>query len=435
MKPVFARALAACAGMCLTGLGGALHAAGGDATRDESRAALTLERAVELAMRRNPELAASVFELTAGQARVAQAALRANPELALEFENFAGSGAAHGTDALETTLSLSQVIELGGKRGRRVGAARAAFDLVGVEQQARQLDVLAQVTTRFIDVVALQERVRFAGHSRDLAQRTLDAIAARVTAGRTPEAERSRARIALLRVEIDERQAHSALRGARRALASLWGEAEPRFGTARADLYALPPVAPLAELEARIGRNPDIARFASEARLREAELALARAGARPNLALGLGVRRLGETSDTALVAGFSMALPAFGRNQGTIREAEARISQSTAAREAALIRVRSTLFGLYEQMVAVRDRGDALRDRAVPQARIALEQTRYGYDRGRFSFLELVTAQQELLELEAAAIDAATDYHRLLAELERITSEPLTLPVSEAPAP
>ncbi len=419
MNPLVARALVACAGIWLTGAG---HA-------------LTLDRAVELALQRNPELAASAWELVAGQARVTQANLRPNPGLAVDLENFAGRGALQGTDALEATLSLSQVIELGDKRGRRVTAARAAFDLASVEREARQLDVLAQVTTRFIDVVAMQERVRLAGHSRDLAARTLEAIAARVAAGRTPEAERSRAQIALLRAEIDERQSQSALRGARHALASLWGDAEPGFGIAQADLYALPHVAPFAELAARVARNPDITRFATEARLRDAELALARAGSRQDLSLGLGVRRFGETSDTALVAGFSLALPVFNRNQGAIREAEARRAQSAAAGEAALIRLRATLFGLHERMSAARDRGDALRDRAVPQARIALEQTRYGYDRGRFSFLELVTAQQDLLDLEAAAIDAATDYHHLLAELERITSEPLTARVSEAPVP
>ena len=108
MNPLVARALVACAGIWLTGAG---HA-------------LTLDRAVELALQRNPELAASAWDLVAGQARVTQANLRPNPGLAVDLENFAGRGALQGTDALEATLSLSQVIELGDKRGRRVTAAR-----------------------------------------------------------------------------------------------------------------------------------------------------------------------------------------------------------------------------------------------------------------------------------------------------------------------
>jgi cobalt-zinc-cadmium efflux system outer membrane protein len=80
-------------------------------------------------------------------------------------------------------------------------------------------------------------------------------------------------------------------------------------------------------------------------------------------------------------------------------------------------------------------RAETLRGEALPQAQTALAQTQSGYDRGRFSFLELATAQQEVLEVRAAAIAAAADYHRLRAELERLTSEPLSNIELEAPLP
>ena len=72
-------------------------------------------------------------------------------------------------------------------------------------------------------------------------------------------------------------------------------------------------------------------------------------------------------------------------------------------------------------MSADRERVETLRKEALPQAQLALEQTRGGYERGRFSFLDLITAQEELLALRGAAIDAAADYHRLLAQIERLT--------------
>jgi len=431
MKWLTARACVA----CLLFGAAAVAAMAEDADASRPRGSLVLEDAVELAIRRNPDLAASAYELDAARARVTQAGLRPNPELSAEFENFAGSGETQGTDSLETTLSLGQVIELGGKRRLRVGAAEAGLGLVDIEQRARQLDVLAAVTTRFVDVVAAQERLRLANESREIAQGTLDAISVRVTAGRTPEAERSRARIALLRADLDAKQLGGELRGARLALASLWADPEPAFTTAEAALFTLPEVVPLGELASRIERNPDIVRFASEARLRDAELELARAQARPDLALGLGVRQLSASDDTAIVAGFSIPLPFSNRNQGAIREAEVRRVQSDAQREATLIRVRAGLFALHQQMTTARERVTVLRGDALPQARAALDQTQAGYDRGRFSFLELAAAQQDLLAVQASAIDAAADYHRLLAEIERLTSEPLTLTELEAQVP
>jgi len=420
-------ALGACALILLAGIGAAAQGA--------ERSDLTLGDAVELALKNNPELLASRYELTAAQARSLQAGLRPNPELSLELENFAGSGEARGTDALETTLSLSQVIELGDKRGLRRSLAEADGDLIAIEQRARQLDVLAEVTRRFIDVAAAQERARFAAESTQLSQKTLDTITARVNAARAPLAEGSRARIGLTRAQIEERQTRSELQSARHALAAQWGKAEPGFVAAKADLFAFAPVQALAALLERIERNPDITRFASEARLRDAELRLAQAQSRPNLALSLGVRQIAASNDTALVAGFSMPLQVFDRNQGGIREAHARRAQSDAQLQAALTRARTTLFALYQEMTAARERTEALRSDALPQAQTALEQTQSGYERGRFSLLELLTAQQELLELRSAAIDAAADYHRLLAELERVTSEPLTTNDLEASLP
>lgn len=386
---------------------------------------LTLARAVDAALRSNPDLQASAYELSAAQARLVQAGLRPNPEVSLEFENFAGSGETRGVDELETTLSLSHVVELGDKRQLRRSLGEADIDFVTIEQRARELDLLAEVARRFIDAVAAQERVRFADETVALAQTTLAAIGTRVEAGRSPEAERSRAKIALLRATIEQRQAQSELRSARYSLSATWGSPDPVFTQAKANLFDLRAVESFQSLLDRLERSPDFVRFASETRLRESELRLAQAQARPNLSFSLGVRRLEGSDDAALVAGFSMPLPTFDRNQGSIREAQIRITQTAAMRDAALVRARASLLSLYQELSAARARVETLRDEALPQAQQALDQTRSGYERGRFSFLELVTVQEELLALRAATIDAAADYHRMLAEIERLTSTAL----------
>ena len=100
-------------------------------------------------------------------------------------------------------------------------------------------------------------------------------------------------------------------------------------------------------------------------------------------------------------------------------------AQTDAQRQAALLRAHATVFGLYQELSATRGRVETLRGDALPEEQKALDQTQYGYERGRFSYLELATAQQELLDLRAAIIDAAADYHRLLAEIERLTNAPL----------
>jgi len=396
----------------------------------EPSGALTLSEAIKAALAANPALAVSAYELKAADARIDQAKLRINPALSVDLENFAGTGETRGTRALERTLSLSQVVELGDKRGLRTDLALSDRELIGVTRQAEQLDVLTEVTRRYIDLVAAQDRVQLAASSREIVRRSLDAISARVQAARSPEAERSRARIALTRARIEEQQAQSELRTARLALGALWASSNPVFTTAQADLFAQEPVGSFEQLVLRLERNPDFVRFASETRVREAELRLARSQARPNLTFGAGIRRLNASHDTALMAGFSMDLPLFNRNQGAIHEAQVRLEQTDAERRAAFLRARATVYGLYQELLASRDRMQTLRTEALSQAQSALEQTQSGYDRGRFSYLELATAQQDVLDIRTAAIDAAADAHRALAEIERLTGEPLAAPAT-----
>jgi cobalt-zinc-cadmium efflux system outer membrane protein len=395
----------------------------------EPTGTLTISRAIEAALAGNPELAVSAFDLKAADARITQAGLRLNPELSAEVENFAGTDSVHGIDSLETTLTLSQVIELGDKRANRTNVATVDRELFGVERQAQQLDVLAEVVSRFITVVAIQEEVALTQRATALAQDILTAISERVRAARSPEAEQSRATIALTRARIEQEQAASELRGARRSLAALWGSNAPAFTEAGAQLFQLTPSAPFEALTERLRRNPDFLRFATEARLRQAQLRLAQAQARSDVNVSLGLRRFEATDDVGLVAGVSVPIRRFNRNQGAVREAAVRVEQVGAETQAALIAAESTLFGLYEELLSARSRSEALRGEAVPQAQAALSQTRDGYERGRFSYLELAAAQEELLDLERASIEAATEYHRLQAEIERLTGESITSPI------
>ena len=62
--------------------------------------------------------------LDAAEARVRQARVRPNPTAALEAENAFGSGPFSGYDNAETTLSLTQDLELWGRRGARVEVLR-----------------------------------------------------------------------------------------------------------------------------------------------------------------------------------------------------------------------------------------------------------------------------------------------------------------------
>jgi outer membrane protein TolC len=85
----------------------------------EPGAVVTLRQALSLALMRNPELKAFSIEVRALEARELQAGLLPNPEVNIEGEDFGGSGDFRGDNVLQTTIQLSQLIQLAGKRSKR----------------------------------------------------------------------------------------------------------------------------------------------------------------------------------------------------------------------------------------------------------------------------------------------------------------------------
>ena len=433
MFPFHARALRAVLFSCATAV--AAPALPADAPEAPP---LTLEQAVAAALERNPELKSFDFELRARQARERQAALRPATEVQFTSEFFGGSGEFRAYDAAETTLALSKIIELGGKRGARVEAARADSGLTGIERQAAQLDVLAEVTRRFIAVVERQALQDLARTATGLAQNTVNASERRVNAAKSPHVELDRARIALARAQLDEREAAWRLEAGRQSLSAMWGETQPvlngqPIGAAQADLFILPEPDTFAALMERLLANPDFLRFASEARLRDAELRLAASQRRPDLTLGGGVRRAESSGDTAAVASFSLPLFTGRRAEPLIAQAEASRGLVDAQREAALVRARAALFELHQQLRYTLLEAETLMRETQPQMAEALQETQYAFDRGRYSYLELVDARREFLDVQRSLIEAAAEAHRLRAEIERLTNAPLTAAPS-APA-
>ena len=90
---------------------------------EEPHGALSLEEVLRAALLQNPDLSSTAFEVRAAEARTLQAGLFLNPEIELELEDFGGTGEVRGVQTSESTLQLSQLIELGGKRTKRLRAA------------------------------------------------------------------------------------------------------------------------------------------------------------------------------------------------------------------------------------------------------------------------------------------------------------------------
>lgn len=391
---------------------------------DTPRDALALRDAVALALLHSPDLATFAYDVRAAEARSVQAGLSPNPMVTLMAENLLEN--SQGDDRFrEVTVQLSQVIELAGKRDKRLALAQAQQRLAAWDYEARRLEVAALTAQRHVAVIAAQQRVDLAERTLKLTEQTHEIATQRAQAGVAPTSERDKTlvRVAIERVTLDT--ARHKLAAARQALASTWGQSTASFRQAVGDLDVSLPVPSVESLLAAAADHPRAARWADEVEERRRAVELAKAQAVPDVTAGAGVRSFPDADDAAALVEFSIPLPLSDRNQGGVLEARYAMAKATAQQRAAEAMLHQELSAAHAEMAAAVFALRTLRDEAMPAARSAHQAARDAFATGKTDYLNVLDAERTLVEVEAQLIDARENQHAAAAKLEGLTGRPL----------
>ncbi|MER0215633.1 MAG: TolC family protein [Nitrosomonas sp.] len=397
---------------------------------------LTLRDAVNLALLRNPELASFAKEMRALEGATLQAGLLRNPELSVNVENpgniqkLSGdinSQASVSQEVVQqlTTIRIGQLIELGGKRAARVGAARLNEELAARDYESRRVEIIARVANVFTEVLAGQERLKLAEETKQLAQNVVDTVVLRVQAGKVPPIEETRAKVGLSTARIEFEQAQRDLISARKRLALLWDSAVPQFAKALGTLETSIAPPDFQTLQNRVLENPMALRAMKNIEHRKALLEVEQTRRIPNLTLNAGAVHHAQLGGTTAVASVMIPLPLFDRNQGNLKEAYQRVDKAVDEQVATDIRLRTELAQSYETMSAVWNEINILRDEILPGARSAFNVMRRGYELGKFGLLELLDAQRVLFQNQLLYVRALANYQRLINDIERLIAAPI----------
>ncbi len=392
---------------------------------EEPSGGLTLRQALALALMKNPELAVFSWEARAREAEALQAGLLPNPELDVEVENIGGTGSFGGLDEAETTIQLGQLVELGGKRSTRKRVAALDQDLAGWDYEIERIRVFTETSKAFVDVLVAQERTKRNQEFVRLAEQVLDVVAERVRAGKVSPIEEVKAKVSLSARHIERQRGEDELTVARKTLAAAWGETEPLFQEARGDLERLHEIPPFEVLGERIAANPEMARWVVEIERHRTFLDLERAGRFPDVTLSGGVKHFNPTDDWAFVAGLSVPIPLFNRNQGGTLEAKYRLAKAEEQSRVLRLRVQSALVSAYQRLSSARKEAISLKNEVLPGARGAFEATGEGFRQGKFGYLEVLEAQRTFFEAQARYTDTLGVLQKAVADTESLLGEPL----------
>lgn len=393
-------------------LAGALLASSGAALAEPVSLANALAQGAE----QSPRIAEARAKAEAAEARARQAGASPNPQLSLDLQDFAGTGAFQGLRSTQTTLALSQQIELGGKRSARVAVAASERDFAFLSFQAAAADLARDIRNAHAGLRAAEDRAVLArenvGQARALA-RTAKML---VEVGRDPPLRQLRAEAVLAEAQAEEARSFGELLSARRLLADLIGSSDPELSAEVAGEEALPDTLPPTQpsLDEQLAAS---LRDAGEARIR-----VARADAVPDITASGGIRRFGEGRETAFVAGVTIPLPFRNRNQGNIEAAQSDAMASEAGLMQARLNALRAQHDARMLLGAAEARLEVLSGASLAQAEEAVRLAGIGYAAGKFSLLELLDAQAALTTAKSALIEARLDRARALAALIRATA-------------
>lgn len=381
--------------------------------------------AIKQTLSQNPALLASGHQLSMQAGRVQQAGLKTNPEISLAVEDALGSTDYSAMERAETSLGISWVLD-GKQRQQRVTAEHAQSSVLEAEHDIQRLDAAATTARLYINVLAVQAHLQQTQQSIEIARDAVTIISARVNAGNSPTAEIARAKVDLSRRLLEQDDIEHELAIARRQLAAQWGATETTFTQARGDIFILPIAASFSELKFRLQNNPRLAQFVTTERWAESQIALAKAENKPQWKASIGLKHIAASNDQALMAGVSVPIALFDKQQGRIAQARANIELTRAEREAERVRLDAAVFAVHQELLHNLHLITAYRTSILPQLESALKESRRAYDLGRYSYVEWQSVQREWLEAKNSLIDACVAAHIKAIEIERLTGVAVT---------
>ncbi|NIB39210.1 TolC family protein [Pseudomaricurvus alkylphenolicus] len=410
--------------LLLVTLGSAPFGAVFSDTTGKEPGTLTLERALQQTLQHHPLLQAYPFQQRAAEALRLQAGLRPTPTVSVNLANLAGSGEFTGNEQSEITLTLSQLIELGDKRRRRIQLQDARWQQQQAEYELVRLDILARTGDRYYRVLRLQSLITLNQERIEMLQQAQVVIEQRSRAGAGTEADVARLQLGLAQVEARHQQLDAELGLARNRLSAMWLQSA-NFTRVAGDLTALPQPPKAQQLLEKLERAPMWMQLTANLRQADARVALANANGQSDIRLGVGLRQHNGPQDQALVVNVSMPLALSNPNRGRIAAAYAERDKTEAVSQLQRQQLRLNLLELRAQLDAHWQRNQVLQRRLLPAASKLLSATEQGYRQGRYSVLQWADAQQQLFSLKREQIDTQHAVFQQFLELERLTGQPM----------
>lgn len=389
------------------------------AAADTSSVMLTEADAVRRAVRRAPLTDALAGAVDVERGAAATLSAYPNPQISYFREQTFG---AFGTG--EDYLALSQVIDLGNRRGLRGEASEHRARAVEREGDATRAQVAAETRLRFFDVLFRQRRVATLRAWIGRIDGALAIVSRRAARGDAAIYDRRRLErektVAQSRLEVED----AALERARVRLAAIVGlpnDQAPRLTVSGDPLPGGEP-APVSSLRASTARRPDL--LALDERVRAAELDRSSADRwwLPDLRLEGGWKGVdlgSQGRSDGFIAGVALTLPTWDQSGGLAQVAAGEARAARGRRQLLESELVGEVAGLRADATRLSRAAERFREDSSTVSADLVRIASAGYEGGEMTILQLLDAFRGAADDELAAVDLEQASRRARIELDR----------------
>jgi cobalt-zinc-cadmium efflux system outer membrane protein len=387
-------------------------------------ARITLEQAIDLALKHNHTLLAARTQIQQNQAAEITANLRPNPTLFTDWEYLPLFTRSQGQSvseyiqaSTEADLGLSYLIERGHKRARRLQAARDATAVTRSQVADNERTIAYQVGELFYNVELAESTIELARADLKSFQTTVDVGEIQYKDGGISQNDFLQLKLQLVQFQTNAENAVLARSQALSDLRQQLGyESVPAEYDVIGEFEYKPLVVTLEELQQRALQNrPDLRAAVLGITAANSQYALAKANGKQDPTVSANYSHVNGIN--AATWSFSIPLAIFDRNQGNIAQTRIAISQAQEQQKAASGQVLTDVRDAY---VAVESNGRVAKiyvDGARKDAKLSRDISEYAYRRGAIPLLDFLVAQRNYDAVELSYRQAVAAYLSAVEQL------------------
>ena len=138
--------------------------------------------------------------------------------------------------------------------------------------------------------------------------------------------------------------------------------------------------------------------------------------------LGFGVRQFEQDNSYTFVAGLSVPLPLFNRNQGSIQEAEINKDKVEVDKESLVNNLFLQLNEFYKEYQISLQHVTSYKNSILPSAQEYYGVTANKYEKGSLQYLDVLIAKRKLIETKKKYTESLHALQNSVANIESLCS-------------